>query len=288
MDEPASLEAAPQARHRSALPRSGWVTAVAVISLVLGALEIVYGALLLWFVSALSYSRYMSPLEAVVYEFKALFGAFAVIALLLGCALIVAGLGTVRRKPWGRILALVLAGLAALVALGSVVPFNPVSLALHAAYAVLVFVVLLNPRFAAEFDPAGLAGRRFLGPPWTARSLSTQGNLPVVGVASLAPDGDDVARRLTGALAPSPALRVIAPALLLDLLSVGTTNQRSVALWLGALGRFGVDVIVLVAQDGDRIRSELIEVRTGILLRELVGRDVEEVARQLQIIALYA
>jgi hypothetical protein len=82
----------------------------------------------------------------------------SLINLLWGAGAITAGIGLLNRRSWGRLLALILAGVAGGLALLSLVPVfmgggasNLVSVVLYAAYAAWVFIVLMKPEVQREF-----------------------------------------------------------------------------------------------------------------------------------------
>jgi hypothetical protein len=72
--------------------------------------------------------------------------------------LLVAAVGLQKRRPWGRILTLVLGGLAAGVALLSARQIDLIGIGLNGIYSAEVFVILLSRRRAAEFTRAAPAG----------------------------------------------------------------------------------------------------------------------------------
>src|SRR5262249_12765257 len=82
------------------------------------------------------------------------------VVIVVGIPLVLAGIGVIKRREWGRILALILSGLSVLFALlvlyQAFVHFPPpwqiwINFVLYAVYGVGSFVILLHPRFAAEF-----------------------------------------------------------------------------------------------------------------------------------------
>jgi hypothetical protein len=81
----------------------------------------------------------------------------AFLYLLVGAGGIAAGVGVVNRRPWGRILTLVLAGLCIVLAILALLgvfagqTINLVAVAIFAGYAIVCFVILLNPQNAREF-----------------------------------------------------------------------------------------------------------------------------------------
>ena len=83
-------------------------------------------------------------------------GSCAVV--LVGVPLIFAGVGVLKRRQWGRVLALILGFLAMLGAAGLVYQLWPlnryawISVGITFAYGVITFIILLIPTFAAEFE----------------------------------------------------------------------------------------------------------------------------------------
>jgi hypothetical protein len=154
--------------------KSGAVTAVAVVNFVLGGflllcgLVAMLGGALLGNIfgqagAAAKMPQGMDPEQAKVFNQLAQGGGglIATIAAFIGiCYLIVAvpaiiaGVGVLKRAQWGRILTLVLgviAGLFALLSLASL-PAGIFGLVIYGGYCVLVFVILLNKQYAAEFQ----------------------------------------------------------------------------------------------------------------------------------------
>lgn len=157
-------------------PKSGAVTAVAVVNFVLGGLSSLCGLL---FMVAGSFVVQMlgglgqeiarqPPPDMPAAEVRALEAAaqvaggigtmivviVAVIILFIGVTMILAGVGVVQRKSWGRILTLILGGIASIFAILALLQIRSAWLALliYSAYAVLVFAVLLNKENAREFN----------------------------------------------------------------------------------------------------------------------------------------
>ena len=161
--------------------RSGLVTALAVINFVFGGLGILCG-LLAFLGGALVASAgsagndFERQLEEKMREqgvqvkggaggggktvqaLGAIIMISAVISLLWGAGAIAGGVGLIKRRNWGRILTLVLAGVAGLLAILSLIQTflgagagGLVSVIIYVAYAVFAFVVLLNPQAAREF-----------------------------------------------------------------------------------------------------------------------------------------
>jgi hypothetical protein len=156
--------------------RSGAVTGVAVISFVLGGLVILFGL--------------CGLLGALVQAGEGMHGpgggfaglgnlgfavAFVILLFILlwGIGAIVAGVGVINRRQWGRVLALVLGGIAAVAGLLSLFaavmvmatpalgPFDDIRVMIFMIYLLLAmvflgyciwtYVVLLNSRYSAEF-----------------------------------------------------------------------------------------------------------------------------------------
>jgi hypothetical protein len=126
---------------------SAAVTTVAIVSLVLGAFDLIVG------IYVLSTAVHSKPV-AFSYELQEALKVVGFVGIFSGLLMAVAGLGVGRRWQWGRILALVLAGLGVvevLLALARILPLDPLSVVLNAAYSGLVFLVLANRRYIAEF-----------------------------------------------------------------------------------------------------------------------------------------
>src|SRR5262249_45994715 len=81
----------------------------------------------------------------------------AVVYLLWGAAAIAGGVGLIGRKQWGRLLTLILAGVAALLPRYGLIQIGTegagalVGVVVYGFYAVFGFVVLLNPARGREF-----------------------------------------------------------------------------------------------------------------------------------------
>jgi hypothetical protein len=146
--------------------RSGAVTAVAIVNFVLGGLSILCGlfvALLGGFLASLTsggggvidQAKLDPSQKAALQQATAVSGliiAVAIAVILVGVLRIVAGVGVIQRRQWGRILTLILGGLSAVLGILDFISGNPIGAVLDIAYAVFVFVVLLNAKFAAEFS----------------------------------------------------------------------------------------------------------------------------------------
>ena len=118
------------------------VTAVAVVYYFIGGLTVLFG---------LASTRF-GGLAGGAFGAALMVGGI-VIGLIIACAgvpSIIAGYGLSRRLEWGRILALVLAGLAGFSALASAVSESP-GYWISGALFIFVFVVLLDPQYKREF-----------------------------------------------------------------------------------------------------------------------------------------
>jgi len=78
-------------------------------------------------------------------------GIFGGCFMAVGLPAIIAGVGVVKRRPWGRILTIVLGSLSILFAVLNLLSLNIIGVAINVGYTVVVFVILLNSRYAAEF-----------------------------------------------------------------------------------------------------------------------------------------
>jgi hypothetical protein len=151
--------------------RSGAVTAVAIVNFVLGGLEVLFGLVIMIMGPAVasfitgvasdaSKQSGMNPAEAEKFRqaasagggfLTAVVGFIGVCFMIFGVPMILAGIGVLNRRQWGRILTLVLAVLSGLLALLNLISLNIVGLIINGGYAILAFVVLLNAKNAAEF-----------------------------------------------------------------------------------------------------------------------------------------
>jgi hypothetical protein len=168
----------PEYEPRVRRPQSGAVTAIAIVNFVLGGLYALCGVIMMaamGFIANLlggavqeAAAKSGDPQVAKAAEgggLVAMIAGFGIVAglcvmVILALPLILAGVGVVKRRQWGRILTLVMgailgllglinlfAGLRAGVNFGSLIG----SLIL-VGYAVLAYVVLLNSQNAAEFS----------------------------------------------------------------------------------------------------------------------------------------
>jgi hypothetical protein len=153
--------------------KSGAVTAVAVVNFIFGALEIVCGLLIM--VAGAFFGKLLGlagdaaepppgldPEQAKLFKqaaqggggIFAMAGAFAgVCIMVLAVPMILAGVGVLQRRQWGRILTLILGALAGLGALASLrtFPSGLGGVVINGGYCALVYVILLNKQYAAEF-----------------------------------------------------------------------------------------------------------------------------------------
>jgi hypothetical protein len=152
-------------------PRSGGVTAVAIVNFVLGGLAILCG--LLGFLGGAVLSGASTLTKEMEAEMKKKgvevksgelqsAGTKAMIQSLVslawGAGAIVGGVGLIGRKQWGRSIALILAGVAVLMGLFALYQMfaesfmNILSLLIYGGYAALVFIILMKPESQAEFS----------------------------------------------------------------------------------------------------------------------------------------
>ncbi len=161
LQQPPAFKAKQKKQPAMQWHRSYWVTAVAIVNLLLGSVMIVPGAFELL---KLSFSATTShPIKTHWDAIGFVFGLFLNVAMMAALIIIVvsgvfcmlAGYGLIKRCQWGRILSLVLAGLSGLLATMLIKSSDPKLLShilFFGFYSVFNFVILLNPRFAAEFE----------------------------------------------------------------------------------------------------------------------------------------
>jgi uncharacterized membrane protein (DUF2068 family) len=137
--------------------RSIAVTAVAVVNLAVGGLFIVLGFLVLVFGLAefgltLSFAdeQNMTP-EQIRQMREAREPAFAVCSMAIGMVPIVAGVGTLLRRKWGRVLGIILGAIALVFAVIDLFSLEFSGAVPNVVYMVIVLGVLLNKQYAAEF-----------------------------------------------------------------------------------------------------------------------------------------
>jgi uncharacterized membrane protein (DUF2068 family) len=147
--------------------RSGGVTAVGVLGIVIGAIELLGCGLL-----AIGGAAFMGLGKAA--QEKALAGVpqadkeavggllgfilgivviYGVVGIILGVLRLVSGIGLLQRRRWGRTLTLVVAGITIPWALVAIIwgIVGILFIALFLTYAIMAFVLLLNARNALEF-----------------------------------------------------------------------------------------------------------------------------------------
>jgi hypothetical protein len=132
------------------------VTAVGLLNFLVAALGLPLGIMLLVLASALASTTFMTPFGMVGGggPVVTVLRVLAVLEFVCDAALILAGIGVLLRKPWGRALTLVLAGLMLLSTLGNLsspAVTTGLGALLHVGFAVFALVILLRPRYAAEF-----------------------------------------------------------------------------------------------------------------------------------------
>jgi hypothetical protein len=142
------------------------VTAVAIINFVLGGLQILGGLLVVVLGGTLIAAFTGAAKQAGADAGQAGQAAGMGFAIILGVALciwiigalfIFAGIGTLKRKQYGRIITLILAALFGVLALFSLIGIgaNPVGaiiqILIYGGYCVFSYVTLLNAQNAAEF-----------------------------------------------------------------------------------------------------------------------------------------
>ena len=148
---------------------SGAVTAVAVVNFVLGGLTMLFGLLVLLMGTAITgyvintvknpppgadpaqAKQAQDALAAGGGAIGIVVGAMGICSMIFGVPQIIAGIGVIKRRQWGRILTLVLAAMSGIIALLSVFALSP-TIIVHAGYCIFAFVILLNRRYAAEFS----------------------------------------------------------------------------------------------------------------------------------------
>jgi hypothetical protein len=154
--------------------RSRAVSIVAIANFVLGGVRLVLSVLAIWLLFQIL-SEGPAP-NADVLKFLGhlllvlvwpLLAAIAAVSICAGLLLIIAGFGLLRRRPWSRVLTMVLgvlggilAGLYATELFNELIDGSPawegvglllLGTCVHGGYCTLVFVALANRRRAAEF-----------------------------------------------------------------------------------------------------------------------------------------
>ncbi|HEV3447106.1 MAG TPA: hypothetical protein VG099_20875 [Gemmataceae bacterium] len=146
------------------LRKSGAVTAIAVIAMVLGGLQALCGLLFTFLGGAIAgflggavnaqAQKGVDPQVAQAAQGIAGFllawaAAIGVGILLVGGSMIVAGVGVLNRRQWGRILTLVLVGLMTLL---SLIMVNIVAIVIWGGFCAFAYIILLSKQYAAEFS----------------------------------------------------------------------------------------------------------------------------------------
>ena len=147
---------------------SGAVTAVAIVNFVFGVLQLACGGCIALgggLIAGLAGGmagelseqnpdvdpQAVEAIEAMGQVGGGLIVVLGIAYLLFGVLLLVAGFGVLKRQSWGRILTLVLGGVAAALAILGITSGEWVGTIANIGYAILVFIVLLNKQNAAEF-----------------------------------------------------------------------------------------------------------------------------------------
>ncbi|TMQ32253.1 MAG: DUF2127 domain-containing protein [Planctomycetota bacterium] len=148
--------------------RSGAVTAVAIVNFILGGLYVLCGLLVMIFggvFAAMITGAINSNPQNVAdpqaqQAAKAVGGVMGVAAVWAGVCMmifaaptIIAGIGVLNRRQWGRILTLILGALSGLGALLNLtgLPRSLPNIIVAGGYCALVYVILLKKEYAAEF-----------------------------------------------------------------------------------------------------------------------------------------
>jgi hypothetical protein len=152
--------------------RTGGMTAIAVLSIIMGILEILNGLFQLAVVLTLIYNQ----LQLGFFEMPGASLALSLLLLATGTVGLIAGIGMLRLRPWARELSLVFGGLLILssvaayfivpiiasigtYALGSIsaeglarlIVFGAVDVVLPVPYALILFVVFSKPLWKSTF-----------------------------------------------------------------------------------------------------------------------------------------
>jgi hypothetical protein len=146
--EPAEVDDYPRPSRRRRR-RSGLVDAVAIMYVVTGLLNFACAAVMLAGGAWIANLAGDEPVAGAVVGGIAV--VLATICVLLGIPDVIAAHGIRKRRHWGYVLALVLSGINGLWALASILWGDVCSLFLCGTCSIFAFVVLLNPRYAAEF-----------------------------------------------------------------------------------------------------------------------------------------
>ena len=142
--------------HGAQSPPSGMVTAVGVVNFLLGGLNALCGGVLIMGgglaagAGAASAAGGEPEAAAAATIVGGLIIVIGVVVLILSLPMIIAGVGIVKRRQWGRVLTLILRGILGVLGLLSLASAQPGGL-VQLAYCMFVFVVLLNAKYASEF-----------------------------------------------------------------------------------------------------------------------------------------
>ncbi len=140
----------------------GGVIAVAVVNFILGALDLIAGICVLTGAGMLGVAgqqamgKDMPAQQAEQVQALAFFGGailfvIAIVLFLIGAAMITAGVGLLKRRNWARVLTLIIAGVAVLMALTSLINLQLLGAIIYGGYAAMAFAILLNREVAAHF-----------------------------------------------------------------------------------------------------------------------------------------
>ncbi|REK24668.1 MAG: hypothetical protein DWQ42_13135 [Planctomycetota bacterium] len=136
--------------------RSGWVTSVAILNFLSGAAKIVLGVALTWVMISLNWKT-PSPdsvlflLHGLAFVVRAMMLVAGILVVGIGVVTVLAGYGVLMRRQWGRIVSLIVTGLVGFSSV-SAVTSGEIGTLIGTVYPVFVYVILLMPRFAREFD----------------------------------------------------------------------------------------------------------------------------------------
>ena len=158
---PDTLGALPDPVMADPPPRSGAVTAVAIVNCIFGCLNLVCGGMFVFgggvlatFINtAAQQDPNINAADATVAAgvVGGLVVVMGVVIMILSLPMLIAGYGVAKRAGWGRILTIILGFMSIVFAVIELVQFNVCGLVFHAGYAIFVLVILFNSRYAAEF-----------------------------------------------------------------------------------------------------------------------------------------
>jgi hypothetical protein len=264
---------------------SSFAHIVAVGHFFLGGVEFLYAILVTitisdayyWFGSASSFAE-------AVDRHRFLYVALDLFAVLRSLAMIVAGVGILRWEAWWRRVSIGSGIAAAAFALMSFAPFNPFALLIYLPSSAFAALLFLHPGVAREARLiAGEIGKADMikQTPWQRQS-------PTAAVLAFQAELDPLAREVTRMLADGNGPRMLAPALVAEVVETLGTEKRSATLLMASLKRLAIDLLMLLKQEGEVTRLELIETRTGVLVREINGSNAADLARRVRLALLYA